>query len=402
MSKNNQVGTETRGNDSTPICVFVVPCKATDGQIVEHKIIVLADGSVDASEHYNETWALDGQIIEGLGGGNDTNPCPWWNKEKTPNEVLELTIWDEGQLKSRMHYDYIFSNLSETPKFSYDVLAWKGTQVGEWTEPAYNTVLLNLGIVPPTFWGLEETLSKVKDDTTGEEYFQVESLTSPSFLPLPDLLEYLRLIVPNTAGTIFGSHLAEESKISSVEELANWIEAGVPWDTVAAYKYENLDAGTAGEIKKAVDYRKESYGPYNKIGEPEYWAQTLTRLGMQPDRIAPFIERTHRSGMLYWRQEVYETVLELIPLGQFPYSWIIEAVAAIPDRDTLIDYAYEVNKGPMKSGEWTRAWANIVMPERITNKLKSEGNPAYWTPGWETPTKEELEINYEEMGINEQ
>lgn len=390
MSKKNQAGENQQGMGNTPICVFTVSCESTDKKIVEHKIIVFADGTVDTNEHINETWGLDGQIIESLGGEADNNPCTWWAKDKTPNEVLEFTIWDNGLLKARVQENnYYYFNTDELgSSFSYDVLTWEGTQLEEWTEPAYVTVLLNLGIIPPAFWS----------DYSGTQSFDgFHSAT----LPLTDLMKYLRIVAPHSDGTIFFAHLFEEAKLLSPEELECWIEEGIPWDTVAAYKYENLDAETAGAIKKAVDYRKEYYGPYNKIGQPEYWAQNLIKLGMSPNRIAPFIERTYLSGMLYWRQEIFDDITSRLSLEQFPLSWIVEAVASIPDRDTLIDYAYAHDNQTLRSGEWTRAWANTVMPTKIIQKLQTEGNPAFWVQGWEMPTASELEINYDEMETNE-
>jgi hypothetical protein len=352
---------------------IIVECSTISGENEFHKIYVNSDGYVETFDHDKASWGLDGATYEFLGGPKDVNPCLWW--KQLNNDEKEHFYWREGELQIKTWHNTVF-----------DVSSWFAKKVGVETDKSFSTIMKGFGIL------------KEKDSFLYEK---------ENFLDTINYIILIKMLKNEFNNTIYFSRLQEIMLSCSLREVADWTSHNVPYDSIVPLKSLGIPVDIASDIcKEHFERWKVSSQPHS-LGSPEYWVAAAKQEGIDIIRLADYMQRTRYNGLWYWRENVYKKVLEECKNKNlmFPNTWIVEAVASIPDREVLIRYTSNENfldpnsrtpfraiekNSPLRSEKWTRGCAYTAGVERILDNLMSFGDPKTWEPGWEYPTLDEI------------
>jgi hypothetical protein len=364
---------------------------------------------VETPYHDDAPWGLDGAILHALGGEEDVHSCLVWRKAgervapRSRNKVKPLTVGASSL--TGIWWNKKFEPIIGDTAVTCTTTEWEIVQVGEWTDEAAETALSGYGIRTET-----QSFSQKKPTVDTLKGAILPATAYKRFTPV-EAVQYLRLIVPyfENNARVYYKELEELYDMYPDEaELAEWLDAGIPWETLAGYDYLQVSLPLAVQLAQEACYRAEEnltrhYTEFSSTrvrnlpslsptGTGPEWASHLLRVGVERDRMIPFLQRTRMNGVFYWRTDVYTYVEGT--LGRLnitvPLTWIAEAVAAIPGRDTLIAYSHLVSPENVVTEEWTRHWALESAASTIVRYLQEKGDPAGWTAGWEYPTLHEL------------
>ena len=331
-----------------------VACQDLTGAPSTHRVLIHADGTVTTPDHDGAEWALDGAVYQALGGPVDMNPCQYWQHPDTYR--TQDNTWINGRYLPNPHQP-----VTLTPT------DWTFADHPIWTEEAKQTALIGIGVNP------ESTVN----------------ILLP-FTPLPDpaaLLYFMQRLGTKVDGGLFARPLAEASRCVPDTDLDAWITDGIPWRTFYGFTHAGLNREQARDVCAEYTARASTYPTPASLGFPDYWATTLTDLGLPPERVAPFMVRTRMNGQFYSRTDVVAAVTALLTEEQtaaIPHEWIVEAAHMIPERHYMENTP--ADGGPDLPSGWSRAWSVTIGADRIAAFLTTSGDPAYWPAGWEWPT----------------
>lgn len=394
---------------NSPVAYITVLCYDLHGSGEPHRAFIYPDGHVRTPDHEEAPWGLDQDILHALGGEEDISPCRLWRKagERTQPRTRGYATNPKAGYSSL--YSIAWWNGKHEFYFNDDIIVvatldWELTEIGPWTVEAEKTVLSGYGIRT----NLDDRNQRTPTST----------LLTPDFTPV-QAVRYLRLIIPHTETNVRVEHYELKhlwEKFPDETELKTWLTEGIPWDTCADYRTLGIP------LPLAVNYAQEAYqrgensimanypdtftnafaGGVQRVPHlpeaytqrttgPE-WAQQLTQIGIQSDRIIPFMRRTRKNGKLQWREKTYQHIVTALENESniIPATWIIEAVAALPDNTTLIAYSHLLEPERTITKEWIDRWIQDDVTPSIIRYLQQEKDPADWVPGWEYPTVYEL------------
>ena len=379
------------GSDKALAAKVDVVCSSPEMRQHHHIVNVFQDGAVDISEHALEPWGEAGLVVTALGGKEKLTPCTWWASEpQTPLGSL-ATRWGQGGLWPKN----LASNAVEAPLRPQE---WAVVFLAPQVSPtAEITLYRHLGISLDTSF----TLFKIDESLRGLSALDLSQIsqaygfsTQEDNVLLRDFLggkrfrlfaeettRNLSILTPSLAAQnilceVSLNHFVEATLILpvvapslKVEDLAEWMDLGVPLQWIGGMKALDLDSSLAGAICDGLGARGISHVDYG----PETTKAFITA-GGDVERFPAFLVKHPKMTHLSDRAHLAGRVTRVLNEDQrYPSTWVVEAVMGFfPDHSHLFSHLAETTASLYLDG-----WAREASKE-IAMLLEKQGDPAFW------------------------